>query len=587
MVKVVQTHRPLYKLSLMASIFIFAGLLFTLSAQANAALKITASVNQNPVVQGNSFILEIRANESISASDWDSSALLANFVVGRTSSNSQSSYFNGKTTHITTLTTVLMARNIGAYTIPAFTIDGATTQPIKVNVISSTTASNRGLDNRNIELKVNISDQNIYVGQQFIYTTTLYIAQNTKMQSGNLTEPTVVDGVVKQIGKDENSSKVVNGRRFETITRQYAITVNAAGNTTISPSRFEGQVSTAKRGYRFGSVTPVIIQADPLNLNIQAQPTDYKGEWLVSDFVQLDEELQPLQNSYQQGESITRTITLTVANVDKSALPDLAISWPKTAKIYPDKPQFTSFAQQGNYFSQQVLSFAIIPNQIGELTLPALSIPWFNNKTQQQEWATLPAKTVTIEPNENSVLVENNVNKQNAETNSTPSPVTNNSEQTDIQTSSTVTAESSIWRWLTFIFAGLWLLTCAVWFFLSKSNHKANNQKVANTVKPDNIWPQLETALNNNDAKQSSQLLHAWFKQQWPEIKDPHLASLPLSQEGLQACQELLAITYGKNTDVANWKGQKLLAQLIKFRNSKPAITKSQQPSVKSQLNPS
>jgi len=571
----------------MANIFILAGLLFTLSAQANAALKITASVNQNPVVQGNSFILEIRANESISASDWDSSALLTNFVVGRTSSNSQSSYFNGKTTHITTLTTVLMARNIGAYTIPAFTIDGATTQPIKVNVISSTTASNRGLNDRNIELKVNISDQNIYVGQQFIYTTTLYIAQNTKMQSGNLTEPTVVDGVVRQIGKDENSSKIVSGRRFETITRQYAITVNTAGNTTISPSRFEGQVSTAKRGYRFGSVTPVIIQADTLNLNIQAQPTNYKGEWLVSDFVQLDEELQPLQNSYQQGESITRTITLTVANVDKSALPDLAISWPQTAKIYPDKPQFTSFAQQGNYFSQQVLSFAIIPNQIGELTLPALSIPWFNNKTQQQEWATLPARTVTIEPSESSVLVENNVNKQNAETDSTPSLATNNSEQTNIQTSPTVTAESSIWRWLTFIFAGLWLLTCAAWFFLRKSNHKTNNQKVADTVKPDNIWPQLETALNNNDAKQSSQLLHAWFKQQWPEIKDANLASLPMSQECLQTCQELLTITYGKNTDVANWKGKKLLAQLIKFRNSKPTITKSQQPSIKTQLNPS
>ena len=94
MVKAVQTHRSGYKLSLIANIFILTGLLFTLSFQANAALKITASVNQNPVVQGSSFILEIRANESISASDWDSSALLANFVVGRTSTNSQSYNIN-------------------------------------------------------------------------------------------------------------------------------------------------------------------------------------------------------------------------------------------------------------------------------------------------------------------------------------------------------------------------------------------------------------------------------------------------------------------------------------------------------------
>ena len=587
MVKAVQTHRSGYKLSLIANIFILTGLLFTLSFQANAALKITASVNQNPVVQGSSFILEIRANESISASDWDSSALLANFVVGRTSTNSQSYNINGTKSHVTTFTTVLMARKIGAYIIPAFTIDGATTQPINVNVISSSTASSRGLNNRNIELKVNVSNETIYVGQQFIYTTTLYIAQNTKMKSGNLTEPTVTDGVVKQIGKDENASQIINGRRFETITRQYAITINTAGTTTISPTRFEGQVSTAKRGYRFGSVTPVIIQADTLHLNIQTQPTDYQGEWLVSDFVQLVEELQPLQNSYQQGESITRTITLTVANVDKSALPDLAISWPKTVKIYPDRPQFTSFSQQGNYFSQQVLSFAVIPNQIGKLTLPALSIPWFNNKTQQQEWATLPAKIVTIVASENNPPVENNTNKQNGETNSTSSLASNDSGQTDMQTSSTSTTESSIWRWLTFIFAGLWLLTCVTWFFLRRGTQQISNQKVANTAKPDNIWPQLEAALKNNDAKQSSRLLHAWFKQQWPEIKDPHLASLPMSQECLQTCQQLLTCTYGKNTDVTNWQGQALLVQLIKLRNAKPAITKSQQPSIKTQLNPS
>ncbi|WP_420271240.1 BatD family protein, partial [Moritella viscosa] len=97
----------------MANLLILTGLLFTLSFQASAALKITASVNQNPIVQGSSFILEIRANESISASDWDNSALLADFVVGRTSINSQSYNINGKSSHITSLTTVLMARNIG------------------------------------------------------------------------------------------------------------------------------------------------------------------------------------------------------------------------------------------------------------------------------------------------------------------------------------------------------------------------------------------------------------------------------------------------------------------------------------------
>jgi len=561
----------------MANFLILAGLLFTLSFQANAALKITASVNQNPVLQGNSFILEIRANESISASDWDNSALLADFVVGRTSSNSQSYNINGTESHLTTFTTVLMARNIGAYTIPAFTIDGATTQPIKVNVISSSTANSHGFNNRNIELKVNVSDKTIYVGQQFIYTTILYIAQNTKMQAGNITEPTVTDGVVKQIGKDENGSQIINGRRFETITRQYAITVNTAGVSTISPSRFEGQVSTSKRGYRFGPVTPVIIQAETLNLNVQPPAADYKGEWLVSDFVQLNEELQPLENSYPQGEPITRTITLTVANVDKSALPDLALNWPSTIKVYPDKPQLTSFAQQGSYFSQQVLSFAIIPNQLGELTLPEISVPWFNNKTQQQEWATLPAKTVSIVPSENNAANP---------TNQTPLVTSNGNNQVNIQNLSTAPTESPVWRWLTFIFAGLWVLTCVAWFILRKHNHISPSPEITVATKTDNIWPQLQTALKNNDANQSSQLLHLWFKQYWPEIKDPQLASLPMNKECQQACQALFTFTYGKNTEMTHWDGEVLLAQLTKLKSTKSTVTKKQQPEIKTQLNP-
>jgi len=577
MVKAIQTHRRFSTFSLMANFLILAGLLFTFSFQANAALKITASVNQNPIVQGSSFILEIRANESISASDWDNSALLANFVVGRTSINSQSSYFNGKTTHVTTLTTVLMARNIGAYTIPAFTIDGATTKPIKVNVISSATANSRGINNRNIELKVNISEKNIYVSQQFIYTATLYIAQNTKMQSGNLIEPTVADGVVKQIGKDENASQIVNGKRFETITRQYAITINTAGASTITPARFEGQVSTSKRGYRFGSVTPVIIQADTLDVNIQAQPKDYKGEWLVSDFVQLDEELQPSQENYQQGEPITRTVTLTVANVDKSALPVLTVNWPQTVKVYPDKPQLTSFAQQNSYFAQQVLSFAIIPNQLGELTLPEISVPWFNSKTQRQEWATLPAKTVTILPSENNVANQND---------QAPLVAPNSNNQENIQSLSTAPAESPVWRWLTFIFAGLWILTCVAWLLLRKRNQKAPSPEITIATKTDNIWPQLQTALKNNDANQSSHLLHQWFKQRWPEIKDPQLTSLPMNKECLQACQDLFTFTYGNNAEITNWNGQVLLAQLTKLKGSKNTITKKQQPEIKTQLNP-
>jgi len=252
----------------------------------------------------------------------------------------------------------------------------------------------------------------------------------------------------------------------------------------------------------------------------------------------------------------------------------------QTIKIYPDKPQLTSFAQQGNYFAQQVLSFAIIPNQPGELTLPEISVPWFNSKTQQQEWATLPAKTITIVASENNTVV-NNTNTPGEQANSATDSATPN-----IATPST--AESPMWRWLTFTFAGLWGLTCVAWFMLRKRKHhqQTGDLLITDSPKPDNIWPQLQAALKNNDAQQSTSLLHAWFKQQWPEIKESHLTALPLSQACQQACQNLFNFSYGKTIASSTWNGQELLEQLTKLRGTKKDTTKTQQFSIKTQLNP-
>jgi hypothetical protein len=528
---------------------LLASLLLLISFQATAALQLSASVDQNPVVKGRSFILEITANENISASDWDNASLMDNFIVGRTSTNSQTSYSNGTRSHLTKLTTVLMAKNTGTYIIPAFNIKGVTTQPIKLTVAQPSNNDNTGLNNHNVELKVSVPQQAVFVGQQFIYTSKLYIAQNTDMQSGNLTAPVITNASIKQIGKDNNNSEVINGQRFQTITRQYAITIKEAGNVDIQPSRFEGQISTRKRGYRASPAAPVVIQGKTLTLQVKETPSDYQGEWLVSDFVQLSEEWQPKQDSYKQGEPITRTITLTVANVEKSALPELIPDWPQDAKVYPDKPQFNSFAQQGNYFAQQVLSYAVIPNKQGELTIPEMKVPWFNSRTQKQEWAILPAQNLTINASETNVA--------------SPTPIT----QQPVNVMPTQ-QEQPIWRWLTFIFATLWVITCCAWFVLRNKAVKPVSLVLVNDTAADKVWPQLQAALKANDAMLSSQLIHLWFKQQWPDQREHQLDQLPLPAECKHACSDLFGSVYGKTDNQNTWDGSHLLRLLQIYKKS-------------------
>ena len=544
------------------------------SSPAQASLQVTASVTQNPVIQGNSFMLEIVANGSIDAADWDNASLLANFMVGRTSTQSQTAYVNGNLSRSTTLATLLVAKQAGEFTIPAFTIDGATTAPITLTVLAQDDQRSQTMptaNRTNIELKVSVSPEQVYVGQQFIYTSKLLIGANTEMQAGNLTNPEVVNGTVNLVGKDINGSEIVNGSRLQTITRQYAITINTAGNVAIAPSRFEGQVSNNRLGgFGFSPATPVIIQGKQLNINVLAPVKDYQGEWLVSDFVQLSQELQPQQQDYPQGEPITRTLTLTVANVDKSALPTLSFDWPETVKVYPDKPQHNSYAQQGSYFAQQVLSFAIIPNQLGKLTLPEIKVPWFNSKTQTQEWAVLPAQTLNIIANADSPVAA----PPSAAVSNTQKPTSTEAQSlaSAPESQHTDSAASSLWPWLTALFATLWLLTCAAWYAYARNNRRVvqpSQQDLSAAIgQQDDIWPQLNSALTDNNASLAAHLMPQWCRQQWPDAHGKTTAFQPLSADAQQAYNELLNYVYGKQKTSPDWQGQALLDALTMLRKT-------------------
>jgi hypothetical protein len=43
-------------------------------------------------------------------------------------------------------------------------------------------------------------------------------------------------------------------------------------------------------------------------------------------------------------------------------------------------------------------SLAIIPTQAGNFVLPEITVPWFNTLTQQTEYATIPARSITVAP---------------------------------------------------------------------------------------------------------------------------------------------------------------------------------------------
>lgn len=488
------------------------GLLLLIANKAFALTQLTATVDRNPVMVNESFVLQIVANDSIDVSDLDMSPLMrSGLTVGRTSTSSQTQIINGNISKTTTFNTVLLARQEGEYVIPALELDGVKTQPVTVKVIKSNAQD--GQTSQPIFLKNSLENADLYLQQTAKLITRLYFAPSVDLQSGTLSDPLLESAAIKQQGKDKETSEIIMGLRYRVIERIYTITPQVSVEFTIKSPTFNGEVSTDRRRSvfsAFGNRKPVSSIGNDIQVKVSPIPSDYQGSWLPSDLVQLNDELQPQQLTYQVGEPITRTFTLTALNVNEEQLPELKGEYPSSFNVYPDQSESHSVVRQNAVVSQRVSSEAIVATQAGEYTLPAVSINWFNTKTGKVEVATIAERTLTIvaaDSDTGNALVTNvPIQQQEITAQSCPEV----EEQT--QSCPTVFDETEPKNLvITLSGWGLWILTVLFWLF---SRKKGNSEQPVSTLASESPFnaTELKKACKKDDHKTARAELLKWGK---------------------------------------------------------------------------
>ena len=94
--------------------------------------RVEATIDKNPVMVDEAIQLTVVAEGDPAREAFDSSALLGDFVVGRTSVSSNTRIINFDKQETVTWTTTLFPRGEGNFTIPAIDIEGKKTKPITV-----------------------------------------------------------------------------------------------------------------------------------------------------------------------------------------------------------------------------------------------------------------------------------------------------------------------------------------------------------------------------------------------------------------------------------------------------------------------
>lgn len=535
--------------------FLLVGLLLTL--QSLAAAKLTATIDRNPVVVNESFLLTVVIEEDVNSNALDTSSLLADFIVGHTSVSSQTRMINFKTTRYTTWTTELVPKRAGRLTIPALEIKGQMTSPIQLVAVEASSGSDA--IQKDIFVDAQVSSSEVYVQQQLTLTVKLHFAVELKRAS--LLEPEFDGATISAFGEDKDSEAIIDGRRYRIIERTYTISPQRSGQFVLNPPTFKGHVmkpSSRRNSFlSYAETKPVTVLADPIDITVKPVPADFQGTWLPSEILTIHQNWQPESSTFTVGEPVTREVTITAAGLSEEQLPKIEMTLPDGLKVYPDQAEMHTGLNNNRLVSQKTQKFAIVASKPGSYELPAISIPWWNTTTNKREVTTLPAQVITVAPNKE--FAQQTTTEPVTQTKDAPAPAT--------ETKTVIVHKAS---WLQWLFLALWLLTCLAWFVSSRVNknipNKVNKSSNENVSAP---HLQLVQACKTNDANSAISVLVPWFNEQ----EGTHVASLSELLANCNSNDLVIAITklqkaqYGANPE--SWQGADLLSAVNNYESNK------------------
>lgn len=522
-----------------------------------ALSKLEASVDRNPVMEGEYFVLNVSADDEVDTGKLDTSILLKDFIVGRTSVSRSTQIMNFDAVKETRWQVLLAPKQKGQLTIPSFSIDGVSSAEIPLKVVEAGAQPEQA---KNLFIDAKVSSDEAYVGQLITYKVKLYLA--VELQRGVLNAPVIEGAQIKQIGEDKDGSEIIDGRRYRVIERTYGIIPDLPGQVNIKGATFSGDVlvESQRRGGMFGfnESRPMQAGAPSLSIQVNPAPASFLGQWLVADLVVLKESFPEDVKEFTVGSPITRTLTLLASNADENSLPDITQNLPPELKSYPEKPQRQSFVRDAQIVSQYSITSAIVPSKAGTFTLPEVKVPWWNPHLKRQEIATLPARTIEVK---GGAIID--------------TPV-----EPNWQANTSTRNEGS---WSANLFALLWLVTLIAWGVTLVAWRRAlKRQTPVNTqVQPQplvlgNGLKGLEQACARGHVSDILQQLQQYFSEQAarPMTLDKIAAQ---SNELAEAIRQLQALAYGgkANSGTQLADAVKALLSAVKSGNLKTMVQPS------------
>lgn len=498
-----------------------------------AFAEVTARVDKTEIVPGETITLTITTDSDSNSPDIEPLKNLFD-VVGMNSS-SQYTNINGQANRSRSWSMALSPKTTtSSIVIPPLTVGNEQTKPITIKLID--TPQNLSVDGQDIlKIETALEQDSVYIQQQQIFTLRVYIDDPKLYRINQLIKPTLPDLDFRPL-TEHRYQKQINGVQYDIIEQKYALSATKSGIIHI-PSYALTAIIKDQNSLQNKTVT-----SNQLTLDVKPRPASYPANmpFLPAKEVQLSEQWSNPSNSLLEGDSLSRTITLTANGLTSKQIGAITIPPIPDIRSYPESPQLNDNWSQSLPIGTVTQQHVLIPTKAGKITIPEVKIPWWNTQTNKLEYATLPSKTLDVTIN--SAL--HNTNNQAVSTNTNVLPAT---------PSIIRKIESPylwVWQSLSIFFAITTLIFLGLWLYSRKQPAIVKSEPPI--INPKTLLDDIKRACQDNDPQQARIAVDNWAKQQ-PENLTEIIARYPPLAE---AIEELNKVLYSEAS--STWKGDKL-----------------------------
>lgn len=558
--------------------------------------KVTATLTHDSIYDGDTVTLIIESADRGHTGEPDLAALQKDFEVLGTRNSAQTQIINGRRTDKRQWHIELAPKDSGTVTIPAIAVGSDITEPLQLTVRPQPAAVAAGTGQPVfVKALMEPADGNVYVQQQIHYILKLFYRDS--LSEGAFDDLDIKDALIERLGDDKRYSTTINGERYQVLERRYAIFPEKSGELVIPAAVFNGRMAGAslRRGRTTGMSSMmerflgdsvmrapgkrIRLRSDAISLDIKPRPADYSGEhWLPSEQLVLGDSWADGPPEFRSGEPVTRTITLEAKGLESSHFPEINLPGTAGVRMYPEKPEHETRTDGEWVYGISKQTIAYVPVATGRITLPEISIDWWDTTTQQQRSAVIPAWEINV------------LAGQGGASDAIPPPVDASDTVELLDVADTVTDEpQTIVAYLLKTALAVLILSALIMAGLVWRRRAATIGPGAKPAPVASVKQQLaasadalEKACRRNDPQATARALLQWAQARWPDEPPRNLGVLvERLANGKEEIHLLERALYGATS--CEWQGESLWKA---FGNNGFEVITEEKPVIQQGLSP-